>query len=321
MNDLLPLARATVDTDALHRHDPGLLDSLRESARVVIIRDDKVAIKTDGDSVSLDVIDAQTVPREFWTPDTIRYLGRDEVAWVSMEISGRVPLDPDGMPVAHPAISSIIDTREFESLRKVGDRLNAHDAGLASAATSLAAWHRYYKHCPNCGTALHTGAGGWEKSCPACLEIHYPRTDPSVIMAIRDSRDRLLLGHAAHWPEGRYSCLAGFVESGESLERAVRRESHEEAGIVIGKVEYFASQPWPFPRSLMMAFRAWTDADDADVHVDGREITSAKFFTRDELRSAVGNREITIPMASSVARALIEDWNGGPISEPPERAE
>jgi NAD+ diphosphatase len=127
-------------------------------------------------------------------------------------------------------------------------------------------------------------------------------------MAVVDESDRLLLGHSAHWPEGRYSTLAGYVEPGESVEAAVRREVEEEAGIRIGAVEYRGSQPWPFPASLMLAFVA--RATTTDVVVDGVEVTDARWFTRPELAEAVASGAVMLPTRTSIARALVEDWYG-----------
>ena len=152
---------------------------------------------------------------------------------------------------------------------------------------------------------------GWVRTCTEDGSEHYPRTDPAVIMAVVDEHDRLLLAHPSAWAVGRYSTLAGFVEPGESLEHAVRREVAEETGVVVGPVSYAGSQPWPFPASLMVAFvgRALT----SEVRVDGVEVELARWFTRDELAAAVVGGQVVPPSTSSIARALIEDWFGGPL--------
>lgn len=199
---------------------------------------------------------------------------------------------------------------ETVNLRDIGPDLDALWAGLATSATALAAWHRQASFCTRCGGRNDFTHGGWEATCAECGACEYPRQDPSVIMAIRDSHDRLLLGHGATWEPGRYSCLAGFVEAGESFENAVARESLEEAGVTITRVEYVGSQPWPFPRSVMVAFRAWTDSTDADIVVDETEVAHARFFTRDEFARELAGGTITIPSRVSAGRALIEDWYG-----------
>ncbi|HEY3437455.1 MAG TPA: NAD(+) diphosphatase [Actinotalea sp.] len=195
------------------------------------------------------------------------------------------------------------------TLRDVGHALDDRDAGLAAPAAGLAAWHARHRRCPLCGAPTAPADGGWLRRCTVDASDHYPRTDPAVIMAVVDDDDRLLLGHAAHWPDRRFSTLAGFVETGESLEGAVRREVAEEAGITIGDVTYQGSQPWPFPASLMLAFVA--RALTTDLVVDGVELTEARWFTRDELATAVASGEVLLPMRTSVALALIEDWYGG----------
>ena len=132
-------------------------------------------------------------------------------------------------------------------------------------------------------------------------------------MAVTDPDDRLLLGHATHWPQGRYSTLAGYVEPGESLEAAVRREVVEESSVLVDEVTYQGSQPWPFPASLMLAFTA--RATTTEIEVDGVELTDARWFTRAELGRAVEDGSVLLPMRTSVARALIEDWFGGPLGD------
>jgi NAD+ diphosphatase len=132
-----------------------------------------------------------------------------------------------------------------------------------------------------------------------------------VIMAVTDEDDRILLGRQVHWPEGRFSTLAGFVEPGESIEQAVRREVFEEAGITVGQVEYIASQPWPFPSSLMLGFMA--GATSTEIDVDGDEIHEARWFSRDELEAAFDSGEVLPPYGISIAARLIERWYGKPL--------
>lgn len=305
----MPLARIEHDTDALSRNDPTLLTRL---SRFLLVRDGQIAVDADG----LVHVPATDLPDELLSWDHLSYLGRsDGEHWAVVHLDAtEFKLDPEGMPYGDRRITAL-HHREFVSLRKIGHELSGVEAGLATAATALGAWREYRTHCPSCGGVLGPRAAGWEGACRDCDLILYPRTDPSVIMAIRDGRDRLLLGHASNWEPTRYSCLAGFVEAGESLERAVARESFEEAGVTITRVEYFGSQPWPFPRSLMAAFRAWTDSEA--IEVDGEEITKARFFTREELTAEIESKRLTVPMASSVARYLIEDWYGGPLPVPP----
>jgi len=228
---------------------------------------------------------------------------------------------PSGPVAAHGGVigegdgDAVVDGRaRWASLRDAGARLAAHDAGLVTTAVALDAWHERHPRCPRCGAPTRATQAGWVRTCTVDASEHYPRTDPAVIMAVVDADDRILLAHAVAWPAGRHSTLAGFVEPGESLEHAVRREVAEETGVLVGDVTYAGSQPWPFPASLMVAFvgRALT----TDVRVDGVEVEHARWFTREALRDAIVAGEVVPPFASSIARALIEDWYGGPLPTP-----
>ncbi len=181
-------------------------------------------------------------------------------------------------------------------LREAGLLLSPRDAGLMVHAVALENWQRMHRFCSRCGERTVIAAAGHIRRCPACGAEHYPRTDPAVIMAVIDDEDRILLGRQVHWPEGRFSTLAGFVEPGESIEQAVRREVFEEAAVSIGQVEYVASQPWPFPSSLMLGFLA--RATSTDIEVDGDEIHEARWFSREELRDAFESGEV-LPRTAS----------------------
>jgi NAD+ diphosphatase len=196
-------------------------------------------------------------------------------------------------------------------LREAGMLLSPRDTGLMVHAVGLENWQRTHRFCSRCGERTVIAAAGHIRRCPACGAEHYPRTDPAVIMGVTDEDDRLLLGRQVHWPEGRFSTLAGFVEPGESIEQAVRREVHEEVGITVGRVEYIASQPWPFPSSLMLGFMA--RATSTDIDVDGDEIHEARWFSREELRAAFESGEVLAPYGISIAARLIELWYGKPL--------
>lgn len=196
-------------------------------------------------------------------------------------------------------------------LREVAGLLSERDSELLVHAVALENWQRLYRFCSRCGERTVITAAGHVRRCPACGAEHYPRTDPAVIMLVTDADDRALLGRQVHWPEGRFSTLAGFVEPGESIEQAVVREVAEEAGITVGAVEYVASQPWPFPSSLMLGFVA--RATTTDVSVDGEEIEQARWFSRDELRAAMRSGEVLPPTGISIAAHLVELWYGEPL--------
>ena len=194
-------------------------------------------------------------------------------------------------------------------LREAAALLNDRDAGLFTHAVALANWHATHTHCPRCGTPTVTVAAGHAQRCPADGSEHFPRIDPAVIMLVTDPDDRCLLARNRRWPERRVSILAGFVEPGESAEQAVAREVEEETGIVVTRVRYVGSQPWPMPQSLMLGFRA-TAAGELDLRVDDDEIAEAHWYSREELRSALAAREILLPPPVSIAHRLIESWYG-----------
>jgi len=186
--------------------------------------------------------------------------------------------------------------------------LTAEDAPLFAAALSLASWHSRHRFCANCGSETGIAKGGWSRECPSCSTQHFPRVDPVVIM-LAEHDGRLLLGRQPQYPQGRYSALAGFVEPGESIEAAVARELHEEAGIAVADVRYVASQPWPFPSSLMIGAHARALGDE--LTVDTTELDDARWFTRDEVAAALSGKEDAAflpPPRFAIARTLLEHW-------------
>jgi NAD+ diphosphatase len=237
-------------------------------------------------------------------------------AHVVLAIPGRPPVGP--LPSPQPlsvddlAVPAPAGTR-WAGLRELGDALDDTDAGIMTSAVALGHWHAVHERCSRCGAVTLATAAGWSRQCPDCGAEHYPRTDPAVIMAVVDEDDRILLGRQRRWPEKRFSTLAGFVEPGESLEAAVRREVFEESGIVVSDVGYRGSQPWPFPSSLMLGFVA--RATSTDVTVDGEELAQARWWSREELALDVATQELLLPPPVSIARRLIEEWYGGPISD------
>ena len=189
-------------------------------------------------------------------------------------------------------------------------QLDAADAPLFATALSLNRWHARHRFCANCGHATDIVRGGWSRLCPACAAEHFPRVDPVSIMLIEHDC-RVLLGRQPHYPPDRYSALAGFIEVGESIEDAVAREVKEEAGIDIRNVRYVASQPWPFPSSLMIGCTA--EALSADLTIDRTELEDARWFTREEVRAAIGGAEgatFQPPPRTAIARTLMEHWLG-----------
>jgi NAD+ diphosphatase len=204
----------------------------------------------------------------------------------------------------HPTLSP---DHVFAELRAVMAELSPADAGNAAMARGLFAWHETHRFCARCGARSEIDEAGWRRSCPVCGATHFPRTDPVVIMLITHGNS-VLLGRSPAWPEGMYSLLAGFMEPGESIEAAVRRETFEETGIRVGGVRYLASQPWPFPSSLM--FGCQGEALNRDITLDPAEIEDARWMTREEVLAAISGAlpEIRPARKGSIARFLIERW-------------
>jgi NAD+ diphosphatase len=202
----------------------------------------------------------------------------------------------------------------MRTLREVGARLDPLGGALFAGPLALANWHRSHGHCPRCGAPTEPASAGWTRRCPRDGSEHYPRTDVAVIMAVVDDADRLLLARNQRFRSGGMSVLAGFVEPGETLAAAVAREVHEEVGIRVDEVTYLGDQPWPFPSSLMVGFRA--HALTTDLRLQEDEIASARWFSRDELLAAVADGSVHLPGRVSIARRLLEHWFGGQVEAP-----
>jgi NAD+ diphosphatase len=274
------------------RDEPAVLDRLRgePSTRVIVVREGRVRVV---DSALLRVA-ADAVVDGTWA-----LLGRDTDG-VALLLAAAPP-EVDALDTAPDEI--------WLGLRDLGGRIDAGESEVLVAAIALAGWLRDAPFCPTCGGGTEVRQAGWSRRCLVCGREHFPRTDPAVIVAVQ-SRDgeRLLLGANANWGGRMYSCFAGFTEAGESLESTVHREIEEESGVRLAAVRYVSSQAWPFPRSLMVGFRAVVD-DEAAVRADGEEIIDVRWFTRDEIASALaGDGPVGLPGPASIARALIVDW-------------
>lgn len=317
-SDLPALSRSAVDRDAAARADPDLLPALAVNprTRLVLVHRGRVAVTADGSALDLrtpgrparrEDAAAADSPR---APRPLAYLGRDRearyLACVAVEGEAAEP-DVAGVSLAEPEGGGA----RWAGLREVGHLLGDRDAGLAVTAVALEAWHDRHGRCPRCGEPTVADQAGWTRRCPADGSEHYPRTDPAVIVAVTDDADRLLLAHARRWPAGRYSLIAGFVEPGESLEAAVRREVREECAVEVAGLSYVSSQPWPFPASLMVGFRAVLAG--GRLRADDDEITDARFVERQELADLVRAGRLLLPSRASIARTMVEEWFGGPI--------
>lgn len=195
----------------------------------------------------------------------------------------------------------------FADLRPIAGRLSLDEAALLGTARTVFAWHRSHRFCANCGSPSEPASGGWKRHCPSCGKEHFPRVEP-VIIALVTHGDAVLLGRGPKWPERFFSCLAGFVEPGETLGDATRREIYEESGVVVDDVTYLFGQPWPFPASLMLGVRA--EARDRATRVDGVELAEARWFTRDDVRAMFEGQhaEAYPPFPFAVAHHLLRHW-------------
>lgn len=195
----------------------------------------------------------------------------------------------------------------FRNLRDVGSAMSQSEGALLAFGRGVFAWHETHGFCPRCGAPSVPRDGGHRRQCTECEASQYPRVDPAVIMLVRRG-DRCLLGHNVRRPAKWFSCFAGFVEIGETLEEAVVREVQEEAGVKVTNVTYFASQPWPFPSSLMLGYFA--DCPEGDPTPDMEEIIETRWFTKDEVRN-IDETDFHLPPPDSMARQLMAAWIDG----------
>ena len=202
--------------------------------------------------------------------------------------------------------SSSVDVLDLRSLASAG-RVAPDELGLVATARSFLSWHARHGYCANCGVPTTIAAGGFRRDCASCGTHHFPRTDPVAIMLVTRG-NACLLGRSPGWPEGMFSCLAGFIEPGETVEMAVRREVWEEAGVRVGPVAYVASQPWPFPASLMLGARA--EALSEEITIDPSEIEDALWVSRERMARIVADRDeaIRAPREGAVAGWLLRAW-------------
>ncbi|MFC0629058.1 NAD(+) diphosphatase [Kribbella deserti] len=290
----LALSRSVLDRAADRRRDTAWLKQAwaAPDTQVALVAGDRVAVSADRTALAF------VSPDEAPAGERI-FLGIDREAG-----AGRTA---DGRAVFGIMMEQAIDG--FATLREAGVVLDDREAGIAVNLVGLSNWHGTHPHCARCGARTDIVDAGHVRRCPVCGASHFPRSDPAIIVLVTDDQDRALLGRGENWPEGRYSTLAGFVEPGESLEAAVRREVLEESGVVIGDdVQYAGSQPWPMPSSLMLGFYAV--ATGTAIDVDDDEIVDARWFSREDLKAAADTGEVVIPGSVSISRRLIEGWYG-----------
>lgn len=229
-----------------------------------------------------------------------------ELVWLGKLEQGScfaIDLSTMADPLAHPALR---ERGELRDLRMAGATLRQDHAALALYARGLLYWHTRQRHCGVCGSPTAARSGGHVRVCrnEGCKTEHFPRTDPAIIVLVKSGND-CLLGRQPRWPAGMYSTLAGFVEPGETIEQAVAREVHEESGVRVETVQYFRSQPWPFPASLMIGFNA--TAATREINVDGDELEEARWFSKEQVRNSKAHG-FWVPGKFSLSGQLIEAW-------------
>lgn len=243
--------------------------------------------------------------------DGCSYLALDISRMSDEPVRGRGSVDRELGCACGSFAERALQDFDWLELRAFAPFAPVRDAGLATSAVAVCAWHAQQRFCPACGAPVAPTLAGWAQTCTNPDDpdrLLFPRIEPAVITAVVDDDDRLLLQHNRAWRPRFYSVSAGFVEAGESLERAVRRETLEEVGVELGEVRYLGSQPWPFPASIMLGFRA--RALSTEVRVDHDEVASARWFTREAFVDALASGEIEPPGRASIARHIIEQWYG-----------
>ncbi len=265
--------------------------------------------------------DAPTPARLGWRPmrpatDETIFLGFDGAAPCFAETVTALAEDE----AAALALVGSAEATRFIDLRTIAKDLASAEAAIVAEAKSLTDWRSAHRFCAKCGAPTAMAQGGWRADCAECGAKHFPRTDPVVIMLMTrrgpDGLDRVVLGRQAVWPQGMYSLLAGYVEPGETIEEAARREAEEESGVACGEVVYLASQPWPFPSTLMLG--VWTEALSDDLQPDLDELEDCRWATRAEMRTVLagdgarlGRGDWFAPRVDAIARVLIEAWVEG----------
>lgn len=309
---MLPLGHSSLDRNALARDQEGLIASLLKdpSTLIIVTHDSAIATKDSADLTGAPGIGGvPSAVRYFDVQELPKQLTQDRSAlWIYVgRVRGQhvialvVPTS-----LGHTHFAQWCNSVSWSPLRALAEALDSQSVELAVPVVALANWHVTALYCGRCSAPTMVEQAGWARRCSKCEVQHFPRTDPAVIMAVIDSSDRILLGNSAKWPAGRFSTLAGFVEPGETLDAAVRREVLEESGVIVGQTQFWGSQPWPFPASLMLGYFAF--ALSMDVEVDHKEITEARWFTRTQLLQELEAGKITLPGKISIARALIDTW-------------
>ena len=237
------------------------------------------------------------------TPDGAPWFAHDISTWEPEE----TPADLDSFVDRTEQNFPGLEDARFAELRAAMAHVTPLDAEIAATARAITGWHGTHGFCAKCGAASEAATAGWVRICPACSTHHFPRTDPVVIMLITHGNS-VLMGRSPHWPEGMYSLLAGFMEPGETIEAAVRREVAEEAGVPVGAVSYLSSQPWPFPASLMIGCHG--EALEREITLDPKELEDALWVSREEMLDAFAGTHPWMKPArrGAIAQFLLSNW-------------
>ncbi len=298
-----------LDRAAALRDDPDVIAALWQQGQVLpvwrgkpLIGNDLAPIWVAPDHV---VLDGASTTLFLGLDDGMARFACDVPDWAPEPAAGLRPGFLDRSVQVHPAIADA--GAGFQELRAIMTELTPRAAELIVTAKAMLQWHLTHGFCAACGSVSQPAKAGWQRTCPACGAAHFPRTDPVVIMLVVHG-NRLLLGRSPAWPEGMYSLLAGFVEPGETLEAAVRREVAEESGIQVGAVRYLASQPWPFPASLMFGCRAEAVTDQ--ITLDPVELEDATWISREDLLRVMAGQHPVIrpPRQGAIAQFLMTAW-------------
>jgi len=294
--NMLPFTGNPLDRASQKRADAAWIAERLRLGRVLPLANLQVLTAGEG------ALRAALVP-----PETAAALAGPEAPRVFLGLDGETALFALDVSAVEGAGEALKACGQFRDLRASAPFLRRKDLAILSQAKGVMEWHARNRFCPRCGGATAVGDAGWKRVCLSCAAEHFPRTDPAVIM-LAIHGEECLLARNAKWSGDFYSCLAGFVEPGESIEEAVRRESFEEAGVRVSKVTYFASQPWPFPTSIMIG--CFAECPSKALQLDPGEIADALWFAKKTaLKLLNGELEGKRgPMKAAVAHHLIRTW-------------
>lgn len=300
----LNAAPVALDRSSELRHQPAELERLWNSGKIIHLARQKFLVSGSHPKY-LTASEAENLKPEF-IPGLRIFLGiLDGEAFFALCTDVKSELiEKFDLPEAE-LIGSEFES--YKTLREVDGSFNEFELSLGLHAQALSNWHHSHPRCAKCGSTSTPAQGGTIRICDSCGEQHFPRIDSAIIVLLRDRSDRIILGRQKVWPPRRFSCFAGFVEPGESFEQTVEREVLEEAGVGVSEIRYLASQPWPFPASLMISFEAITDTPEL-VRPDGEEIEAIKILSRSELEAEIASGKLLLPPEIAVARRMIDAW-------------